>query len=146
MDIRNASPGESAQVIVLLNDLIVELGGDPLSVERAVATVDSFISGELSGEIIVAADGDDLVGVCTLTYQPSIRTLGIYGIIQEMYVKPEFRSNALGEGMIEKALSTAEQAGCLIVELSTPPDGKRAESFYRRLGFGQVGVRMRYKY
>jgi ribosomal protein S18 acetylase RimI-like enzyme len=96
--------------------------------------------------VIVASNDGDLVGVCTLTYQSSIRTLGKYAIIQEMYVAPKSRSAKLGEQLISKAKSLAENAGYPMIELSTPPDGERAESFYRNLGFTQVGVRMRYKF
>ncbi|MBC8452915.1 MAG: GNAT family N-acetyltransferase, partial [Chloroflexi bacterium] len=78
--------------------------------------------------------------------QPSIRTLGKYAIIQEMYVAPEFRSDKVGAKLIEAANSFAREAECPIVELSTPPNGERAENFYREVGFGQVGVRMRYKF
>lgn len=145
MEIRTASPGDEAQIVALINDLIVELGGPTLPVDSAISTVESFITGELDGEIIVASEGAELVAVCTLTYQPSIRTLGKYGIIQEMYVVPKFRSANLGAQIIEKARSQAKSAGCPIVELSTPPDGERAEHFYRSVGFDQVGIRMRSK-
>ena len=145
MEIRTASVGEEAQIVRLINELIVELGGSALPVDDAVSTVKSFISGTMEGEIILAHEGADLVGVCTLTYQPSIRTLGRYGIIQEMYVRPEFRGENLGTKIIETAAAVAKSAGCSIVELGTPPDDERAEKFYRRVGFSQVGARMRCK-
>jgi len=146
MEIRNAIVGEETEVVGLINELIIELGGAPLPEIEATRTVASFIEESLDGAVVVAASNDELVAVCTLTYQPSIRTLGRYGIIQEMYVKPEFRSEKLGAELIEKANSIAENAGCPIVELSTPPSGERAENFYRRVGFSKVGVRMRYKF
>jgi len=146
LELRAAVAGEEIRVVELINDLIIELGGAPLPVSKAVSTVASFINGDLTGAVIVAANDDDLVGVCTLSYQPSIRTLGTYAIIQEMYVAPDFRSEKLGEHLIEAARSVAEDAGCPMVELSTPPNGERAENFYRRVGFTQVGVQMRHKF
>lgn len=83
--------------------------------------------------MIVAEQDDELVGVCTLTFQPSIRTLGNYATIQEMYVAP----------MVRSAKTIAADSGCPMVELSTPPNGERAEIFYRNVGFTQVVVRMR---
>jgi ribosomal protein S18 acetylase RimI-like enzyme len=145
MEIRTAEPGEESKVVELINELIVELGGAPLPVNEATITARSFIDGDRDGMVIVATNQDALVGVCTLTYQPSIRTLGKYGIIQEMYVSPEFRSSKLGARLIDKAKDIASDAGCTMVELSTPPNGERAESFYRNIGFTQVGVRMRHK-
>ena len=145
MEIRTALPGEGAQVVCLINELIVELGGPMLPVDEAISTTESFVADEHDGEIIVASQGAELVAVCTITYQPSIRTFGKYGIIQEMYVVPKFRSANLGAQIIEKAISQAKSVGCPIVELSTPPDGARAEHFYRSVGFDQVGIRMRSK-
>ncbi|MDG0866684.1 GNAT family N-acetyltransferase [Candidatus Lucifugimonas marina] len=146
MEIRLAVEGDEVQVVELINDLIIELGGAPLPVDEATTTAAQFIGGGHEGAVIVASNDGDLVGVCTLTYQSSIRTLGKYAIIQEMYVAPKFRSAKLGEQLISKAKSLAENAGYPMIELSTPPDGERAESFYRNLGFTQVGVRMRYKF
>jgi GNAT superfamily N-acetyltransferase len=102
-----------------------------------------FINGELKGAVIVAEQDDELVGVCTLTFQPSIRTLGNYATIQEMYVAPMVRSAKIGAELIESAKTIAADSGCPMVELSTPPNGERAEIFYRNVGFTQVVVRMR---
>ena len=146
MDIRLAISGEETRVVEMINDLIIELGGSPLPVDEASETTARFISGELEGTVIVAENDGELVGVCALTYQPSIRTLGNYGIIQEMYVAPEFRSAKLGAQLIDSAKTIAANNGCPMVELSTPPNGERAENFYRNLGFNQVGVRMRHKF
>jgi GNAT superfamily N-acetyltransferase len=148
MDIRQAVAGEQHRIVELINDLIVELGGAPLPLDEggAATTALAFIDGALDGHILVAEQDDRLVGICTLTFQPSIRTLGKYGIVQEMYVDPEFRNEKVGERLIEAAASLAKRAGCPMVELSTPPDGEQAENFYRGVGFDQVGVRMRYKF
>jgi GNAT superfamily N-acetyltransferase len=146
VETRAAVAGEETRVVDQKNDLIIELGGAPLPVPEAISAVASFINGDLDGAVIVAVSDDELVGVCTISYQPSIRTLGTYAIIQEMFVAPDYRSEKLGERLIEAASSAAEDAGCPMVELSTPPNGERAENFYSRVGFTQVGVRMRRKF
>lgn len=146
MDFRTAELGEESRIVELINELIIELRGEPLPVDEAIVTARSFIESDLGGAIIVATNQEDLIGVCTLTYQSSIRTLGKYAIIQEMYVAPEFRSYNIGADLIDFACSTAKTAGCPVLELSTPPNGERAENFYRNVGFEQVGVRMRHKF
>ena len=146
MEIRFAISGEEARVVEMINDLIIELGGSPLPGDEAAETTRLFIDGDLQGTVIVAENDNELVGVCTLTYQPSIRTLGNYAIIQEMYVTPEFRSAKLGAQLIDSAKTIAADVGFPMVELSTPPNGERAENFYRNVGFTQVGVRMRHKF
>ena len=146
MDIRTAVAGEEVRVVELINELIIELGGSPLPATDAAETTALFINGEFEGAVVIAEQNDEMVGVCTLTYQPSIRTLGRYAIIQEMYVSPKFRSTKLGAELIGKAEIIARDAGCPMVELSTPPNGERAENFYRNVGLTQVGVRMRHQF
>ncbi len=145
MNIRSANIGEESEVVGLINDLIVELNGPPLDIENASSTVGSIVAGESEGHVLVAEDDDDLVGVCTVSFQTSIRSLGKYAIVQEMYVAPEHRGGQIGAQLIAAAKKLAKTAGCPILELSTPPDGERAEEFYLNNGFFQVGVRMRSK-
>ena len=145
MEIRVAVPGDEPSIVTLVNHLIAELGGESLPSEAAEKSARSFISGENKGTILVASDGNDLVAVCTLTYQPAIRSLGDYAIIQEMYVSPSHRNSNLGSQIIEFAKNEAAKDGCALIELSTPPEGENAERFYRNNGFSQVGVRMRHR-
>jgi GNAT superfamily N-acetyltransferase len=85
------------------------------------------------------------VGVCTLTYQATLRTRGTYAIIQEMFVAPAHRSAGLGSQIVQRALQEAQAHGCGIVELGTPPDGDRQVEFYGRLGFTVLSHRMRWR-
>jgi len=143
MKIRLGIADDAGQVATAINDLILELGGAALPLAEAEAMSARVISGDVDGAIIVADDGDQLVGVCTISFQDSIRTLGRYAIIQEMYISPEHRNGGLGAELVDAAANEAASRGCNIVELSTPPDGANAERFYERIGFTHVGRRLR---
>jgi len=143
MNIRLAIENDAGQIATAINDLILELGGAALPQAEAEAMSARVISGDVDGVIIVADDGDHLVGVCTVSFQDAIRTLGSYAIIQEMYIAPEHRNGGLGAQLVDAVEDEAANRGCKIVELGTPPDGANAERFYERIGFTHVGRRLR---
>ena len=143
MDIRTATSDDASQVADLVNRLIVELGGRALAVGRASAAFREIASDPSGGCVLVAEDQDRLVGLCTMSFQAAVRTLGTYAIIQETYVDPDYRGRTVGAQLIERALAEARGHGCGVVELGTPPNGQRQEAFYTRMGFKPVGLRFR---
>ena len=143
MKIDVATANDADLVVQLVNCLIEELGGGSLNRDLAASACLKIISDPGSGLILIAREDGQAIGVCTLSFQDAIRTLGRYAIIQEMYVVPTFRSQAIGARLIERAVAKARAHGCSIVELGTPPDGQRQEQFYRKVGFSPVGLRFR---
>ena len=143
MNIDVASANDAEVVVQLVNCLIEELGGGSLDSDSAAAACRKIISDPGSGLILVAREGGHAIGVCTMSFQDAIRTLGKYAIIQEMYIAPEFRSRSLGAQLIERAAAEAQGHGCKVIELGTPPDGQRQEQFYRKVNFNPVGLRFR---
>ncbi len=145
MNIRIAEAADAAQVVALVNDLVVEMGGDLLSIPDAIAMCERFASGESDGVIAIAESGQEIVGICAMSYQDAIRTLGRYAIIQEMYVVPKYRSAEVGAKLIDLGVAEATSNGCSVIEVGAPPSGPgdRAQSFYTRLGFVHVGPRLR---
>jgi ribosomal protein S18 acetylase RimI-like enzyme len=45
---------------------------------------------------------------------------------------------------MQLVVSQASEVGCEVVELGTPEAGERAAAFYERLGFRNVGARLRW--
>ena len=143
LNIRLANVEDAGQIAASINALILELGGGALPVAEAQAMCDRVISGEADGAIVIADDGDRVVGVCTVSFQDAIRTMGKYAIIQEMYIDAAHRNGGLGAQLVDAVSAEAASHGCRIVELGTPPGGANAERFYERIGFSHVGRRLR---
>ena len=85
------------------------------------------------------------VAVCTVSFVDALRSVGRYGIIQEMYVEPDRRSGGAGMAVLQFALEHAVARGCRMVELGTPYHGERQIRFYQRSGFTEVGARLRWR-
>lgn len=144
MKIRIATHEDRHVVLRMIDALIEELGGSPLTSKPAEEASVVFLSNQENGIALIAEERQQVIGVCTLTFQNSIRTLGKYAIIQEMFVIPESRQRNHGAAIVERAIREARSRGCAVVELGTPPNGGRQEKFYESIGFRQVGARLRY--
>lgn len=142
-ELGRAAAEDGQGVVELVNALLQELGGAPVSLADGYPAVQKLVSEPEAGFVLVARDAGALVGACTVSFQHAVRTRGRYAIAQEMYVRPERRGQGLGTGLLEAAITEARRAGCSTIELATPPAGERQEKFYRRLGFAPVGPRLR---
>lgn len=144
MKFRRASAADCPQIVDLVNALISELGGKALDVGTATAASERLTANPEMGVVVVAVDtGGAVAGICGLSYQAAIRTIGRYAIVQEMYVVPGQRGRGVGAEMLRRAMGIASRSGCKVVELGTPPESHRQERFYESEGFDTIGLRMR---
>jgi len=88
--------------------------------------------------LMVAAEGDDLVGTYQLTILPGIALRGMTrGQIEAVRVRRDRRSAGIGALMIARAIEQCREAGCGVVQLTTNKTRADAHRFYDRLGFTQ---------
>ena len=143
MAVRRAAAADSDTVLSLVNELLMELGGQPIPRTRAQAAFGRLVADDQEGFILVYEKDNAIVGVCTVSLVQAIRSSGPYAIIQEMYVVPVLRDRGIGAALVAEAVSQAALLGCSTVELGTPMNGERQERFYERLDFQRVGSRQR---
>lgn len=70
---------------------------------------------------------------------------GRYGIINELWVRPDARSAGAGARVIEFVREFARRQGWVRVDVSAPQDPKwdRSVAFYRRQGFEPTGRKLK---
>ncbi len=85
------------------------------------------------------------IAVCAVSFLQAMRTRGRYAITQEMFVEPDWRSTGTGVDVLRFALRHAVANGCHTVELGEPYQGERQIQSYRRVGFAEVGARLRWR-
>lgn len=144
LNVRLATPADRDAVLRLVRSLLIELGGNPAPAETLHGVFDELASGREAGFIVIAEENGDAKAVCTASFVQAIRTAGRYAILQEMYVEPASRSSGMGRAVIDFALEHAAASGCQVVELGTPRNGERQIEFYERVGFVNVGARLRW--
>ncbi len=104
MNIRLAKESDYEAVVRLVSELMIELGFREFDAEGVDEIFMDFIQSEARGYVMLAESNENICGVCTVSIVMALRTKGVYGIIQEMYVLPGIRGQGIGEKLLEAAL------------------------------------------
>jgi len=137
-----------AKLAVCLTQEIIERTGIQhfdVDVPQAIKLCENYVA---NGVYTVMAAFDDkhdnqIVGFGALCESHSLYAEGAFGIIQEFYVLPEYRSQDVGKTLIENMVALGKQKQWRRLELCTPPlpEFDRTLSFYEANGFEVTGGR-----
>ena len=146
IEIIEATPKHADSVADLVLALLVELephARETLSQQGLPATTRTLLS---DGQIIalLAFDKHTPIGVLTLHACAAIYAGGVFGEISELYVAPAYRSQALGQQLIDAAMAKARVLGWKRLEVGSPPADAwpRSVRFYESNGFRASGTRL----
>lgn len=130
-------------VINLLAELRENLEEDA-GVDKAKVVRDWLMNRDRH-RVFAALDNDRVVGVLTLQECFAIYANGSYGIINELYVVPEYRSKGVGKTLVEKAANVARLKGWQRLDVTAPLGEKwqRTVDFYLREGFVHTGPKLK---
>lgn len=83
------------------------------------------------------------IGFLSLCESHSLYADGSFGIIQEFFIRPGFRSKGIGGKLLKTAREYAKGKGWKRLEVTTPPlpSFERTLSFYEKNGFQITGGR-----
>lgn len=154
MKIHMADASQIGTVLTLIEELLAELGEEGeefLGIDREKLERDirrDLASNQAWGRFIplLAIDEDGApIGVLTLFESFAIYAGGAYGVINEIYVRPEHRFQGVGTRLVEEAMIIARRRRWFRVDVTGPE--KDAETpavrFYERVGFEFVGRKLR---
>lgn len=86
--------------------------------------------------LVVAIDGDDVIGTLQLSVLPGLARRGaLRAQVEAVRVDPGSRSQGLGAAMLAWAIEEARRRGCTLVQLTSDKARTDAHGFYERLGF-----------
>ena len=94
---------------------------------------------------LARAEAGEVAGLVTLCETFAIYANGNYGVIDEMYVAPAFRSQGLGKRLIDTIKGFGREKGWTRIDV-TAPEGKgweRTRRFYEREGFSFAGPKLK---
>jgi GNAT superfamily N-acetyltransferase len=145
--VRGAVAADVAAIATAVSQLLLELGGTPPQPAAMRATTLELLDDGGAGAILVAEAGGALVGVLAASWQTAIHTAGRYGLIQDLWVHPAWRSRAIGAALVDAMVELARREHVGRVEVGLPREGfgglEATEAFYARNGFTPLGKRMR---
>lgn len=149
--LRMARPDDAALVAQAVQSLLTELGGPGPQFTRAGAdrATEGLISDPSLGFVVIIEDTQavEVVGIATVSAVHAVRAGGDYGVLQELWVAPGYRSANHGARLLQAVEAEASRRGWPMVEVSLPLSGyaelPKLTKFYERAGYGQAGMRWR---
>jgi ribosomal protein S18 acetylase RimI-like enzyme len=84
--------------------------------------------------LLVARDDDGSI-LGTLTFVRYRVSSGVKGRIEDVIVDETARGHGVGEALVREGMRLANEAGVLMLELTSMPYRQAANRLYRRLGF-----------
>lgn len=146
--VRRASSRDVDQMGIAVEELLLELGGKPPHPVALRDAICSVIADPSLGELIVAeSEQGEIVGFLGVSWQTAVRVPGRYGLIQELWVHPSWRSREIGKELLEGLEGLARESGISRIEVGLPSERfarvEATEAFYRANGFDGIGLRMK---
>ena len=146
--ITDAAIEQAPIVAMLVKSLLLELEPEAENqlnqIDLTGITID-LIEKQKIFALLATQEGNQ-VGLATLHECAAIYAGGIFGEISELYVVPEYRSQNVGQLLIEAVVTKAGELGWKRIEVGSPPPNEwlRTVEFYKKNGFSESGTRLRH--
>lgn len=132
--IRPAKPPDLPLLSTLMEEFYAE-SGYPLDRAHASAALSELLGDPRLGRVWLILESDEVVGYVAVTFGFSLEYHGRDGIIDELFVRPGFRS----AGLATRALAALEvecaDQGIRALHLEVERDNPAGQALYRRRGF-----------
>ena len=147
--IREAGVEEAEFVFEWVLRLLRELGdeADDLgALDRARVTRAWRDAGPRAVTLVARTDDGEIAGISTVVESFAIYANGAYGVINEMYVAPPYRSQRVGARLIDAVKELAARRGWRRIDVTAPesPAWDRTRRFYESQGFVYTGPKLKF--
>lgn len=145
--IRLARIEDAVAVAAAVRELLIELSGAAPAQPAMERTARALLADPGAGVVLLACEGERIAGVLSASWQTAIHVPGRYGLIQDLWVAPDRRGDALGRRLLLALFDLATEHEIVRIEVGLPSErfaGLAAtEAFYLANGFSHLGPRMR---
>lgn len=142
MEIKNAKVEDYQVITELYEDLIKEIcekTSTPLNLPSQDYSSELCRHYLESGiyTVFIAKVEKQIIGFISLCPSHSLYAGGEFGIIQEFFVRPKYRSNNIGSKLLASVIEFGKKKGWKRIEVATPPVPQFDKSFmfYKNNGF-----------
>jgi GNAT superfamily N-acetyltransferase len=146
-EVRLATPADVPAIAAAVRELLFELGGRPAPGAELQEAARALVEDDSAGALLVADAGERIVGFLGVSWQTAVRIPGRYGLIQELWVHPAWRSQTIGGELLSTLCALARDQGVRRIEVGLPgerfPHVQATEAFYEVNEFIAIGTRMR---
>jgi GNAT superfamily N-acetyltransferase len=138
--VRPAQKSEASRCRALLLQLNAATGST--SSGAFEATFDALLT-EARGQVLVAEEEGQLLGMATVSYNLALRYGGEYCQLEELIVDPAVRGKNVGGMLLEATITRARERRCAEYGLYLVASTEGNQPFYEKFGFARVGSEMR---
>jgi len=138
IEIRPAMAGDVSALVELMTMFYAE-ASYPLPAEPAARAFSALLADSRLGGAWLAQDGEMPVGHVVLTLCFSMEYGGLRGFIDDLYVRPEARRQAVGAGLLAAAREAALERGVRSLHVEVGPENPTARRLYARAGYVESG-------
>lgn len=146
IQVRPARPEEIPIVVEFVERLVCEQSRQALTLDhQRMSQAAQEIMDTDQHRIFFAFDGDLPVGMAGLVQSAAIHTYGPFGVINELYVEPDYRPLGVSAALIEAMAAHGAAQGWSHIEVSAPGGDYFAPvvGSYLREGFVETGPRLK---
>jgi GNAT superfamily N-acetyltransferase len=134
-------------VLPYVEKLLVELGeeGDDLGELDAEKVKRVWQDTPGSVAFVAYTDDDEVAGIMTVAECFAVYANGNYGVINEMFVEPQYRSHGIGGRLVETAILWGRERGWQRIDVTAPESDRwiKARQFYEKQGFVFTGPKLK---
>ena len=108
--------------------------GEAMTVKKIRRTVEALTNQPQRGRIIICTLDKGVVGYAILIAYWSNEYGGELAVVDELYVKPDWRGRGIGRQFLEEVAQLSDRP-IIGIQLEVSPQNERARAFYRQMGF-----------
>ena len=127
--VRSFAEGDEAAIAGLVR--LLGFPTDAATVRRAIEALDPA----RGSAVLVAEAAGRVVGFVDFHVIPRVHRPGHVGRIMAIAVQFELQGGGIGRALVEAVEGLGREAGCVRLEVTSPPNLGEAHAFYRGLGF-----------
>ncbi|BAB05687.1 GNAT family N-acetyltransferase [Halalkalibacterium halodurans] len=147
--IREATEGDLEQMVHMLADDVLGRKRERYEKPLPVSYVRAFkeIKKDKNNELIVACNGEEIVGMLQVTFTPYLTYQGSWrATIEGVRTHSAARGQGIGSQLVCWAIERAKERGCHLIQLTTDKQRPDALRFYEQLGFkaSHEGLKMHF--
>lgn len=143
ISIREIQESDLVQFKVLLLNFYAEIDHS-FSTDNLDGIINDFLD---KGIIIVSIEisSNTIVGFICAVESSALYARGNFGVLNELYIIPEFRSKKIGQKLVNFLVEIGKFKNWSRIELDTPEVEKSMKTinFYKKVGFETIGFRMK---
>jgi GNAT superfamily N-acetyltransferase len=137
VEVAQVDASDLAESLVLLEEAVRD--GDPIPKDLADRLRKAIEAGDV--KVLAARAEDQILGVVLLAYRLSVSAGGLFASVEDLYVRPEARSQGVGRALLKAVDELCAERGISYVEVQV--EEEVAEQFYAALGYEpEMGVRV----